>query len=68
MILLVIDAQKGIADEELYAYDTFMDRTVRLIEAARKNHVEVVRSIKCAVENNSQTQVNKGKTRVFLLL
>ena len=42
MILLVIDVQKGIADEELYAYDTFMDRTVRLIEAARKNHVEVI--------------------------
>ena len=31
-------------------------------------HVEVARSIKCAVENNSQSQVNKGKTRVFLLL
>ena len=42
MILLVIDIQKGIADEELYAFDTFMDRTVRLIEAARKNHVEVI--------------------------
>ena len=42
MILLVVDVQKGIADEELYAYDTFMDRTVRLIDAARKNHVEVV--------------------------
>ena len=42
MILLVIDIQKGITDDELYAYDTFMDRTVRLIDAARKNHVEVV--------------------------
>ena len=42
MILLVVDLQKGIADEELYAYDTFRDRTVRLIEAARKNHVEVI--------------------------
>ena len=42
MILLVIDMQKGIADSELYAYETFMDRTARLIEAARKNHVEVV--------------------------
>ena len=42
MILLVIDMQKGIADEELYAYDTFMDRTARLINSARKNHVEVI--------------------------
>ena len=42
MILLVVDMQKGIVDEDLYAYDTFMDRTVRLIDAARKNNVEVV--------------------------
>ena len=42
MILLVIDMQKGIADSELYNYETFMDRTTRLIEAARKNHVEVI--------------------------
>ena len=42
MILLVIDMQKGIVDEDLYAYDTFLDRTVRLIDAARKNNVEVV--------------------------
>jgi len=42
MILLVVDMQKGIVDEELYAFDTFMDRTVRLIDAARKNHVEVI--------------------------
>ena len=42
MILLVVDIQKGITDDELYAYDTFMDRTVRLIDAARKNRVEVI--------------------------
>lgn len=42
MILLVVDMQKGIVDEDLYAYDTFMDRTVRLIDAARKNQVEVI--------------------------
>ena len=42
MILLVIDMQKGIVDEELYDYAAFMDQTVRLIGAARKNHVEVV--------------------------
>ena len=42
MVLLVIDMQKGLVDDELYAYDTFMDRTVRLTEAARKNGVEVI--------------------------
>ncbi len=42
MILLVIDMQKGIAVSELYDYDGFMDRTARLIGAARKNRVEVV--------------------------
>ena len=42
MILLVIDMQKGLVDEELYAFDTFTDRTTRLVEAARKNGVEVV--------------------------
>ena len=42
MILLVIDMQEGIVDEDLYAYETFMDRTVRLIKAARKDGVEVI--------------------------
>jgi len=42
MILLVVDMQKGIVDKELYAFDSFMNKTVQLIDAARKNHVEVV--------------------------
>ena len=42
MILLVIDMQKGLVDEDLYAFDTFLDRTVRLVGAARKNNVEVI--------------------------
>ena len=42
MILLVIDMQKGIADEELYAYDAFMTGVARLVGEARKNRVEVV--------------------------
>ena len=42
MILLVIDMQKAITDSELYDFDNFIDRTVRLIDTARKNHVEVV--------------------------
>ena len=35
MILLVIDMQKALIDDELYAFDTFMERTARLIDAAR---------------------------------
>ena len=42
MVLLVVDMQKGLVDEELYAFDTFLDRIVRLIDAARKHHVEVI--------------------------
>ena len=42
MILLAVDVQKGIIDDELYACETFLDRVVRLIDAARKNNVEVI--------------------------
>ena len=42
MILLVIDMQNALIDDELYAFDTFMERTTKLIDAARKNNVEVV--------------------------
>ena len=42
MILLVVDMQKALVDEDLYAYETFLDSTIRLVEAARKNRVEVV--------------------------
>lgn len=42
MILLVVDMQKGLVDEELYAFETFTERTARLVDAARKNHVEVI--------------------------
>ena len=43
MILLVVDMQKALTeDEELYDAEAFMDRNIRLIEAARKNQVEVI--------------------------
>ena len=42
MILLVIDMQKALVAEDLYAYDACLDSTVRLVDAARKNGVEVV--------------------------
>ena len=42
MILLVVDMQEALVDEELYDYEAFVDKTVRLIDAARKNGVEVI--------------------------
>ena len=42
MVLLVVDVQKGITDERLYAFDTFIDRITRLIDATRKNGTEVI--------------------------
>ena len=36
MILLVVDMQKGLVDEDLYAFDTFTERTTQLVDAARK--------------------------------
>ena len=43
MILLVVDFQKALTeDDELYDRDMFLKRTVRLIDVARKNKVEVI--------------------------
>ena len=43
MILLVVDMQRALTeDDELYAAEAFMDRNIRLIDAARKNNVEVI--------------------------
>jgi len=36
MILLVIDIQKGIANNELYAFNTFKERTVAIVDKCRK--------------------------------
>ena len=42
MILLVVDVQKGITDNRLYAYDAFIANIEKLIDSARKNNVEVI--------------------------
>ena len=43
MVLLVVDIQKALTeDEELYNAETFIERVVRLVDAARKNNVEVI--------------------------
>ena len=42
MKLLVVDIQKGITDERLYDFGTFIDNTCKIIETARDNDVEVI--------------------------
>ena len=42
MILLVIDIQKGITDNRLYNFEGFIENTTKIIDTARKNHVELI--------------------------
>ena len=42
MILLVIDVQKGIMNEKLYAFEKFAKNIALLMDEARKNGIEVV--------------------------
>lgn len=42
MKLLVIDIQKGITDNRLYNFESFIDNTTRVIKAARDNQIEVI--------------------------
>ncbi len=42
MILLVIDVQKGIMNEKLYAFEKFANNIALLMDEARKNGIEVV--------------------------
>lgn len=42
MILLVIDVQKGITHDRLYAYERFIENTTAIIETARHNNIEVI--------------------------
>lgn len=41
-VLLVVDVQKLITNEKLYAYDRFIGNVRKLIEVSRKNGVEVI--------------------------
>ncbi len=63
MILLVIDMQKGLVDEGLYDFDTFIDRTVRLVHTARKNNVEVI----FASTMQGQTAGCRSETKALIL-
>lgn len=42
MRLLVIDIQKGITDERLYNFKSFIENTIRIISTARKYNIEVI--------------------------
>ena len=42
MVLLVVDTQKGIVDERLYAFETFVSNIRKLIRTAREQGIEVV--------------------------
>ncbi len=42
MILLVVDTQKGITDERLFAFDKVKENIKLLIETAGKYHIEVI--------------------------
>ena len=42
MILLVIDTQKGITDNRMFAFEKFRENVKTLLSAARENGVEVV--------------------------
>ena len=42
MVLLVVDTQKGILDERLYAFEKFVSNIRELIRTAREQGIEVV--------------------------
>lgn len=42
MVLVVVDIQKGITDERLFDFDNFIKNTSKIIDVARKNHVEII--------------------------
>lgn len=42
MVLLVVDTQKLIVNEKLFAFDMFVANIKKLISAARNNYVEVI--------------------------
>lgn len=42
MKLIVVDVQKGLVVEDLYAYEHFVKNVAKLIDCARKNKVEVI--------------------------
>lgn len=42
MVLLIVDAQKGIVDDRLYAFKKFVRNIKKLIQTAREQGIEVI--------------------------
>ena len=42
MKLLIIDVQKGITDERLYEFESFVENVDGLIDTARENDIEII--------------------------
>ena len=42
MKLIIIDVQKGITDDRLYEFESFVENVRILIETARKNNIEII--------------------------
>ena len=42
MKLLIIDVQKGITDERLYEFESFVENVGGLIDTARENDIEII--------------------------
>ncbi len=58
--LLVVDAQELITNEKLYAYDKYIGNVRKLIEASRKNGVEVIYICHDDGEGQPLSKGNKG--------
>lgn len=55
MVLLIIDVQKMIVTEELYAFDDFVDHVVKLILSARQRGNEII-----YVRHDDGAELTKG--------
>lgn len=42
MVLLVVDTQKAIVNNKLYQFDLFVSNVKKMIDTARRNHIEVI--------------------------
>ena len=58
VVLLVVDTQKAIVNNRLYQFELFVSSVKKLIDTARKNHVEV---IYVRHDDGSDSELTRGK-------
>ncbi len=58
VVLLVVDTQKAIINNRLYQFELFVSNVKKLIDTARKNHVEV---IYVRHDDGSDSEQTRGK-------